>query len=413
MSSAVFTNTNWFVAGFRSAAAMVWMTFWPLVLGFLLSGVTQSFLRRDALRRSLGRHGIRPTATATLLGVISSSCSYAASAMARALVLRGATFSNAMVFMVASTNLVIELGVVLYVMLGGQFLAAQIIGGIVMVAILAVVLPRMFPRELEDRLRAEDSSPASAVPAGSGWKSAVGWSRAARYCMGDLRMLRKELAFGFIVAGFIAADVPTSWGRTIFIPHHGAWTVLENVLIAPAIAVVSFVCSVGNIPLAAALWARGVSFGGVVAFIFADLITLPLVLIYRRFYGTRAAVKILLVFWATMSVTGVVVQALFSSPHPAPAISLPYIAGTFDLGSTLILNVVAAVALLVAFVLSRRHLDATTAIDPICGMQVEIASAAATISSAGDTYYFCSPGCRDRFAAQSARAEPNSSDGHG
>ncbi len=399
---------NWVLRGVRSAAAMVWMTFWPLVLGFSLSGCVQAFVSRDGLRDSLGTRRPSSVARASLLGVVSSSCSYAASAMARAVFARGATFSNSMIFMVASTNLVIELGIVIYLLLGWQFLVAELVGGVIMIVILAILLPRVFrtrrQEQLLERVRRDialtdtTSTPASA-------RTLDGWSRAARFAAGDLSMLRWELVVGFLVAGFLAADAPRALWRAVFLTGHGPWTLVENVLVAPLVAVVSFVCSVGNIPLAAALWSRGVAFGGVVAFIFADLITLPLLFIYRRFYGARATWRLFVVLWLTMATAGLVVDLAFRSVGALPT-SRPtvVVAGTFALGSTLVLNIGAIVVVaLGTWLVRRRVVDDEVAIDPVCGMQVVRATAAAVAVHDGATYYFCAPRCAERFLAAPGR----------
>lgn len=387
--------------GMREAALMVWMTFWPLVLGFTISGVVQAFVKRDGLRRTLGASSLRSASTASILGVISSSCSYAASAMARALFMRGASFTNATIFMIASTNLVIELGIVLYLLLGWQFLVAQIVGGLIMVVILALVGRRLLDVN-QDALRAasdetaERGDGAEAVPH---FREAQGWFRAARYTIADLTMLRKELFFGFLVAGFLAAEVPDSWWAHLFMTNHGWWTTLENVAIAPLFAVVSFVCSVGNIPLAAALWVKGVSFGGVIAFIFADLVTLPLLLIYRRFYGSARALRLFLVLWLVMTIGGLLTELIFRTAHAVPPVRSEIMMGhEFSMGWNLWLNIVAAVILLSTFLLSRRSVsDEGVAIDPVCGMQVAKDSPAAVAVVDGVRYYFCAPRCQDRF----------------
>jgi hypothetical protein len=300
------------------------MTSWPLVLGFTLSGAVQSFLPRDGLRGQLGTTSPATVTKASLLGVISSSCSYAASAMARALFARGASWTNAMVFMIASTNLVIELGVVLYLMLGWQFVAAQIVGGVVMIVALAMLMHFAFSRASQVQLRSRvlaDSPPASQVSADD-WRSRLKQRRnyrlAAQFTLGDLTMLRKDPVAGFLVAGFLIVHVPASWWSHLFLTGHGTLSVMENVVMAPLLAVISFVCSVGNIPLAAALWSHGVAFGGVVSFIFADLVTFPLLLIYRRFYGTRSTLRLFGLLWLVMSGGGLIFNALFSSVHLLP-----------------------------------------------------------------------------------------------
>ncbi len=398
---------GWIGEGLRGAGAMVWMTFWPLVLGFGLSGWVQGFLRRDGLRSSLGTDGARGATRASVLGILSSSCSYAASAMARAVFGRGATWTNSMIFMIASTNLVIELGIVLWVLLGWQFLVAEFVGGALMIVMLRYLLPRVFSRDQENELRRQidvgdenddDDRPSWRVRL----RSMDEWSRSSRFTMGDLSMLRKELVFGFLVAGFLAVHVPASWWRAIFVTGHGPWTLLENVIVAIPIAVLSFVCSVGNIPLAAALWSGGIAFGGVIAFVFADLVTLPLLLIYRRFYGPRAMWKLFFSFWVVMSVAGLLTDLIFRAAHAIPERhALPAAQGDFPMGATLIANIVAAVALGIIVWLARRDThDDTTSIDPVCGMQVVRATAAARATHEGTQYYFCSPRCEERFSKE-------------
>ena len=397
---------HWLWAGLREAAAMVWMTWWPLVLGFTLSGAVQSFLPRDGLRAQLGATTPRTVATSSILGVISSSCSYAASAMARALYARGASWPNSIIFMVASTNLVIELGIVLYLMLGWQFLAAQFVGGVLMIIALATTTFIVFSARTEQALRTkvmQDAPPPSQGEHVS-WRERVrdprNYRRAARYTLGDITMLRKELLAGFLIAGYLAVDVPSSWWSHIFLSGHGWITSVENAIIAPLLAVVSFVCSVGNIPLAAALWSRGVSFGGVIAFIFADLVTLPLLLIYRRFYGTKMALRLFALLWFVMSLGGLIVDVIFSSAHLIPSDRRPpALQGNFPLGATLVLNLVALAVVIGLFVLARPRgaVDSGTAIDPICGMNVDITAPVAVRERHGETFYFCSHRCAERF----------------
>jgi YHS domain-containing protein len=410
-------------AGLREALAMVWETLWALTLGFLLSGGVQAFVSRREMTSALGRPGLLSLTRAAGFGAVSSSCSYAASAMAKSLFAKGADFVAAMVFMFASTNLVIELGVVLAVLIGWQFTASEFVGGLLMIGLLALVARVLFPRQLVERARArlnggpvaleEGVSCAAPRPAPdpleAGWRERIrtrqGWSDAAGYAAADLTMLRRELAIGFLVAGFLAALVPNSAWQALFLTGHGFWSSLENAVIGPFIAIISFVCSVGNVPLAAALWKGGISFGGVVSFVFADLISMPLLLIYRRFYGWRLALRMLLAFWVVMSAAGLMVQYLFQavgiSPPGRPT---QLVTHAFALDYTSYLDLLAVLALAAIFWQYRRRRaaggSAGYAIDPICGMQVEIANAPATLALRGETIYFCSDRCRDRMAAE-------------
>ncbi|MFZ1063842.1 MAG: permease [Acidimicrobiales bacterium] len=394
---------DWLGAGLRESLAMIWTTFWPLVLGFGLSGLVQSLVPRNGLRASLGTTSPRSAARATALGVVSSSCSYAASAMSRALFARGASFTNSLVFLVASTNLVIELGLVLYFLLGWQFVVAEFVGGLIMIAGL-VLLTRLFVGAPgEDRLRArvrrevpEDRS--SSVGLRDRLRDPRYYREAARCSLGDVVMLRKELVAGFLVAGFLIVHVPSAWWSHVFVSGHGVWALLENAAVAPLVAMVSFVCSVGNVPLAAALWVHGVAFGGVISFVFADLVTLPLLFIYRRFYGTGTALRLVALLWPLMSLAGVLVDLAFRAASLVPRSRFsPTLAGHFARGSTLVLNGLALVALVVLWLLARHPDAGVAATDPVCGMRVETSAPAATRVHDGVTYYFCSPRCATKF----------------
>jgi uncharacterized membrane protein YraQ (UPF0718 family) len=394
---------DWLGSGLRESLAMVWVTFWPLVLGFGLSGLVQSMVPRDGLRAKLGATTPVTTVRATFLGVISSSCSYAASAMSRSLFARGSSLSNALVFMVASTNLVIELGLVLYFLLGWQFVVAQFAGGVLMVIGLALLTRRFFSvkREGELRARVQHDVPEeqrSALATKQRLRDPRYYREGARYSLGDVTMLRKELLAGFLVAGFLSVHVSNTWWSHVFLQDHGAWGVLENAAVAPLVAVVSFVCSVGNIPLAAALWVHGVAFGGVISFVFADLVTLPLLLIYRRFYGSGAALRLFLLLWPLMSGAGLLVDLVFHALGLLPSTRhSAALAGHFPLGATLVLNCLAVAVVVVLWVLAHQHEEGLGATDPICGMHVDTNAPAATRVRDGVTNYFCSLRCAEKF----------------
>jgi uncharacterized membrane protein YraQ (UPF0718 family)/YHS domain-containing protein len=391
----------------REGFFMFWATLWALVLGFALSGAVQAFVSRSQMDRRLGRRGPREIVRATLFGAASSSCSYAASAMAKTLFQRGADFVNSMVFMFASTNLVIELGIVIWVLLGWEFALAELVGGVIMIVLFTLVarfaLKRREIQAARSRL-GEADAPDAVAGSQVGPTTLAGWSNAASYTLADAKMLRKEMAAGYLVAGFLTVLVPVSFWNSLFITGHGFWTSLQNVIVGPFIAIISFVCSVGNVPLAAALWHGGISFGGVISFIFADLIAFPLLLIYRRYYGGRLALKVLVVFWAVMSTAGLTVEYLFRGlgiePTERPATIVPT---SFEWNYTTFLNIVALIALAGLWWLARNQQrlggGAGYAIDPVCGMQVEVANAPARLERDGKPVYFCSDHCRHRFEA--------------
>ena len=241
--------------------------------------------------------------------------------MAKSLFRKGADFVSSMVFMFASTNLVVELGIVLLVLMGWQFTAAEFVGGPIMIVLLAVsggfVLRGTLVERARTRLRDDgdgtDAGRAEIEQISWGRKltSKAAWSDAAGYTMADIKMLRRELVIGYGVAGFLTVLVPMHVWNAVFLHGHGFWTTAENVVVGPLIAFVSFVCSIGNVPMAAALWHGGISFGGVISFIFADLITLPLVLVYRKYYGTRLTIRLVAWFYAVMVIASLVVEGLF------------------------------------------------------------------------------------------------------
>ncbi len=380
---------------------MFWQTLWALVLGFTLSGAVQAFVSRARMQEALGDHRPRTLVRAGFFGAVSSSCSYAATALAKTLFARGADFTAAQAFMFASTNLVVELGIVLWLLIGWQFAAAEFVGGALMVVLIGLVLPRVVPSVLTDALRSRLD--AGAPQQESDVRTRRGWADAAGYTISDLTMLRRELVIGFVVAGFADALVPTSWWRSLFATGHGAWSSLENVLLGPFLAVISFVCSIGNVPLAAALWSGGISFGGVIAFVFADLITLPLLFIYAKYYGTQVTLRLLAVFWATMSFAGLVTEGLFHLARLTPTSPTgDHTVGIDDFGwnATTVLDVVALVGFAALYLLYRRsrgEAGGDYAKDPVCGMQVEKRHPGAVLVTEEATTYFCSDHCKHKF----------------
>ena len=406
-------------SGLREGISMLWQTLWALVLGFTLSGAVQAFVARGEMQRVLGRPGAGSVARATALGAASSSCSYAAAAMAKSLFAKGADFIAAMAFMFASTNLVIELGIVLIVLIGWQFTASEFAGGLLMIALFALLGHAVFSDRLvsvaRQRLGADAEAP-DAAPPRAPWherlRSLAGWSDAAAYTIADITMLRRELVIGFGVAGFLTALVPAAAWQALFVTGHGFWSSLENVVVGPFIAVISFVCSIGNVPLAAALWKGGISFGGVVSFIFADLITLPLLLIFRRYYGWRLMLRMLAAFWLVMSAAGLAIEYLFAALHVVPQSRPVAIASdVFGFNATTVLDVIAIAVLTGLWYLARHRQrfggGIGFAIDPVCGMQVECATAPAQAARDGAHMYFCSDGCRDHFLSTTGSAAPH------
>jgi YHS domain-containing protein/uncharacterized membrane protein YraQ (UPF0718 family) len=354
----------------------------------------------------------------------SSSCSYAASAMAKSLFAKGADFTTSMVFMIASTNLVVELGVVMLILLGWQFTVAEFVGGPIMITIVAVSGGYVFSRALTTRARGRlqladvgharhvvvDASDTHEplAPSISNYRTRAGWSDASSYAVSDVTMIRKELAIGFLVAGFLAVLVPGHFWNDLFLHGHGFWTVVENSLVGPLIAVISWVCSIGNVPLAAALWSGGISFGGVISFIFADLIAMPLLLIYRKFYGTRLTLRMVALLYAAMAIAGLATQGIFSAAHLIPthrtiAVGVDHFSWNYTTYLDILTLGVAFAVWWLAHTRSRHGGGEGYAIDPVCAMQVRTADAPASTIIDGVTYYFCCDRCRERFVAEPER----------
>src|SRR5256714_4421311 len=278
--------------GLWNAFLMAWEVWWALVLGFATSAIVQAWVPRRRIGAALAGNGVGPIAKATGLGAASSSCSYAAIAIAKSLFQKGASAASALAFQFASTNLVWELGLVLWVLLGWQFTLAEYLGGLVMIALMWGMLRLFVSRKLEEQARehaleADSGHQHHAAGAEMSWRqrltSASAWSDVAHNFRGDWKMLWKEISVGFLLAGFVA-QLGNDFFNSLFIKDAPPLvTTIENVVVGPLIAVLSFVCSVGNIPLAAVLWSGGISFAGVMAFIFADLIVLPIIAIYRKY----------------------------------------------------------------------------------------------------------------------------------
>lgn len=350
------------------AFVMFWEILWPLILGFTISGVIQAVVSKHTMAKLLGNDRPATLVKACGLGAASSSCSYAAVAIARAVFRKGANFTASMAFELASTNLVLELVVIMIVFLGWQFALAEIIGAPLMVLFLALLFRRFLSRRLVDEARVQaDKGVAGkmeghaamdmSVTGGSVWQrmtSPKGITAISHYFVMDWVSVWKDIAGGVLIAGALAAWVPRSFWQGFFLSSHPVLAVLWGPLVGPLVAIVSFVCSVGNIPLAAVLWNGGSSFGGVIAFVFADLIVLPVLNIYRKYYGTRMMWFILGTFYVSMALAGLLVELAFQALGLVPTGRNVAVA---DLGITLnyttVLNVI---FLVLATVLVYRFL---------------------------------------------------------
>ena len=320
------------------AGTMAWQITWSLILGFALSAMIEAVVRRQTITRRLGNDRPGTLALASGLGVASSSCSYAAVALARSLFRKGANFTAAMVFEIASTNLVIELGIILALLISWQFTVAEYIGGIVMIVLLAVAFRLFVGQDLiEGARRQADRGLAGSMEGhavmdmsiesdGSFWRrllSRNGYTSVSHIFVMEWAAVIRDVVGGLLIAGAIGAWVPDSFWRHLFLTSHPLAAAVWGPIFGPVISLLSFVCSIGNVPLAGVLWNGGISFGGVSAFIFADLIIIPILIIYRKYYGTRMMLVLLGIFYATMVIAGYLVEFLFGGlgliPHERAA----------------------------------------------------------------------------------------------
>ena len=385
--------------GFKDAFLMAWAVWWALVLGFAVSAIVQAWIPKERIEQTLGGSGVRSVGWATGLGAASSSCSYAAIAIAKSLFQKGSSAASALAFQFASTNLVVELGIVIWVLLGWQFTLAEFVGGLILIFVMTVLLRLFVSKRLEEQARV------NAIQADSGHQhhsvgqrmslaqrltSAEAWSDVAHNFRNDWAMLYKEILLGFLLAGFIG-QLPDSFFHALFLTEAPTGLkLIENALVGPLIAVLSFVCSVGNVPLAAVLWSGGIGFAGVIAFLFADLIVVPIMLIYRKYYGPAFATRIVALMFLTIVIAALCVDGLFNlfglipSAHPTRA----DIFGEIKVNYKLFTNVLGFAIFAALFALTIRR----GATDPVCGMKVDKARAI-RINVDGKTLYFCSEHC--------------------
>ncbi len=394
--------------GLWNAFRMAWEVWWALALGFVLSGIVQAWIPRSRMEAALGGRDVRTTVRATALGAASSSCSYAAVAIAKSIFQKGGSLAAAMAFQFASTNLVFELGIVLWIFIGWRFTLAELVGGLLLIALMWAGLRLLVSRRLEERAREHaieaDTGHQHHMAGSEGlpWRerltSLAAWSDVAHNVRGDIEMLWREIVVGFVLAGFIAL-LPRGFFNGLFLTHApAAPRLLENVVVGPLVAVLSFVCSVGNVPLAAVLWAGGSSFAGVIAFIYADLIIVPLVIVYRRYYGSATAARLVALMFVTMAAAALAVDGIFSAaglvPSARPSVrSIAERPISWNYTSVLDVVFLAVVGWLVWLTVRRG------AKDVVCGMTVDRFKT----SHRSGHLFFCSAVCKARFEADPER----------
>jgi len=394
--------------GLWNAFQMAWEVGWALVLGFALSGVVQAWIPRSRMESALGGRDLRTAGLATGLGAASSSCSYAAVAIAKSMFQKGASLATSMVFQFASTNLVFEIGIVMWIFLGWEFTLAEFVGGLFLIVFMWAGIRYVVTRRLEEQAREHALHAQTghehhmAGSKGLSWRERLtslrAWSDVAHNFRGDVEMLWKEIAAGFLIAGFVAL-LPMDFFNALFLTDAPAWIrIPENVVVGPLVAILSFVCSVGNVPLAAVLWAGGISFSGVIAFIYADLLIVPILLVYRKYYGDRMAVLISGIMFGSIVLAALLVSAIFGVAGLIPS-DRPDVESITERGIawnyTTVLNIVFFTLAAALWALTVRR----GARDPVCGMTVD-RSTKFRSDWQGRTYYFCGAGCKSRFDAE-------------
>ena len=424
---------NAIVHALQISLFMLWEVLWPLAFGFLLSAMIQTVVSKRAVAGALGKPDLKGFFLACGFGAASSSCSYAAVAVGRALFRRGASFVNAIIFEFAATNLVFELGLVLLILLGWQFVAAEFAGGLLMAVILWILFKVTLRQRMVDaaKRQAERGVFGSTHEAHGEMDVSItdgpflsrifsprGFTAISHSFYMDLNALYVDLGLGFLIAGALAAWVPNSWWQAFFLTNHPTLNEFWSPLIGPVISMLSFVCSVGNVPLAVVLWNGGISFGGVISFLFADLIILPILNIYRKYYGGRTALFLLGVSYAAMVLAGFLVGGAFQLLGLAPT---NHHVTVFEAQPTWNYTTFLDIAFLVLMAVMAWRFVTTGGIemlraharrpaagaelvpDPVCGMSVDPATATEHVEYMGTPYYFCSAGCRSKFEKDPAR----------
>ena len=391
--------------GFGHAVMMGWEIWWALVLGFAISAIVQAWAPHERVEALLSGPGAAPIARATGFGAASSSCSYAAIAIAKSLFQKGASSAASLAFQFASTNLVWELGLVIWVLMGWQFTLAEYLGGVVMILLMWAMLRLFVSKQLEEEAREhargaetghEHHIAATGIPLREKLTDSQSWSDVAHNFRGDWQMLWKEIVIGLLLAGYIAL-LGNDFFNGLFLT--GAPPLVQTVwgaVIGPVIAVLSFVCSVGNIPLAAVLWSGGLSFAGVLAFIFADLIVLPIIVAYRKYYGNAYAARIVALMFVTMVIAALIIDVVFGLAGLIPSArpSTDEVFGMVKLDYKAVLNAIATAAFIALWTITTRH----GAKDPVCGMTVDKRAAIATEVD-GRRYFFCGTSCQQKFTS--------------
>lgn len=398
--------SNFILPIIKQLLAMLYVTFWPITIGFIFDGLIHEFLPTEKMVKHLGKANLSSSLKALGLGASSSSCSYAATALTKSLIQKGTNFTTSMIFMFASTNLVIEVFLLMIALMGYKFALAEILGAIIMAIVLYLTSPVILTTTTLNEIRLHLSTAEKELDSTQDTaENPTFLSRVAKgfgFGISELNMIKKELFAGYIIGSVIAAKVPVSFWNILFLKHFGILGAILDAFIGPLVAMISFLCSEANIPVAWALFTSKVNFGAVVSFIFGDLLIIPLLLIYKRYFGPKVALKLAIWFWFTMSIAGLVTEAIFNLLHSTPQpIAYKFATATHLSSINFYLDIVSLLILvtLTVFYIITKDTNTSVAIDPICKMQVKKASPGATAEINGKKYYFCSDHCKMKFQA--------------
>ncbi len=428
----------------RIGIGFLWTGAWAIIMGLAITSLVQVYVSKERMAAMLGTGDLSGVTRATLFGAASSGCSFGAVAIGKGLFKKGAHAVNFLAFMFASTNLIVELGLMILILLGWEFLLAELLGGVILIAVMALIVHLTLPENLFDRVREElnqqdheqgvmedptcgmegkdeyslvtdDGETLTFCSAGcmetyqqevsssAGWRDELlswgGWYKIGNQYRKEWSMIWKDVIAGFLISGFVIVFVPQRIWNALFLQGDSLLVTAENAIMGVTIAVLSFVGSMGNVPFAVALWGGGISFAGVIAFVYADLITIPVLNVYRKYYGWKVMLYILGVFFVTMAFTGFLMELLFDAFGIVPDLAGGETATEqtyFELNYTLYLNVIAFVLSGFLLYVYRRGLGAPGQYrDPVCGMRTDDSSP--TLTYDGETYYFCSGTCRRTF----------------
>jgi len=431
----------------RIGFGFLWTAAWAIIMGLVITSLVQVYVSKERMARVLGEETVGGVTKATLFGAASSGCSFGAIAIGKGLFKKGAHVVNVLAFMFASTNLIVELGLMILILLGWEFLVAELLGGVILIAVMAVLVHLTLPENLFDEVRQtlndrdhdhgitedptcgmEGKDEYSLVTDGGetlkfcsegcmetyeqeaassgGWREELlswgGWYKIGNQYRKEWSMIWKDVVAGFLISGFVIVFVPQAVWNTLFLQGEGVLVSAENAIMGVAIAVISFVGSMGNVPFAVALWGGGISFAGVIAFVYADLITIPVLNVYRKYYGWKVMLYILGVFFVTMAFTGFLMEELFDVLGIVPDLAGGQTATEqtyFEFNYTFYLNVIAFALSGFLLYVYRRGLGAPGQYrDPVCGMRTD--NSGPSITHDGETYYFCSERCKQSFDEQ-------------